>query len=42
MDLKSRLEKIDQLKKNINNITQSQKEKSIHIVNQEADRKSVV
>lgn len=35
MDLKSRLEKIAQLKKNINNIAQSQKEKSIGIVNQE-------
>jgi uncharacterized protein YprB with RNaseH-like and TPR domain len=35
MDLKSRLEKIAQLKKNINKIAQSQKEKSIRIVNQE-------
>jgi len=42
MDLKSRLEKIDQLKKNINNITQSQKEKSIHIVNQEVKIEEVV
>ncbi len=35
MDLKSRLEKIAQLKKNINKIAQSQKEESIPIVNQE-------
>ena len=42
MDLKSRLEKIDQLKKNINNITQSQKEKNIHIVNQEVKIEEVV
>ena len=34
-DIKKRLEKISQLKKNINKITQSQKEKSIRIVNQE-------
>jgi uncharacterized protein YprB with RNaseH-like and TPR domain len=42
MDLKSRLEKIDQLKKNINNITQSQKRESIHIVNQEVKIEEVV
>ncbi|MBU1036249.1 ribonuclease H-like domain-containing protein [bacterium] len=35
MDLKSRLEKIAQLKKNVNKIAQSQKEESIRIVNQE-------
>jgi uncharacterized protein YprB with RNaseH-like and TPR domain len=35
MDLKSRLEKIAQLKKNINKIAQSQKEESMRIVNQE-------
>ena len=35
MDLKSRLEKIAQLKKNVNKVAQSQKEKSIRIVNQE-------
>ena len=42
MDLKSRLEKIDQLKKNINKITQSQKRESIHIVNQEVKIEEVV
>ena len=42
MDLKSRLEKIAQLKKNINKIAQSQKEKSIHIVNQEIKIEEVV
>ena len=41
-DIKSRLEKIAQLKKNINKITQSQKEKSIHIVNQEIKIEEVV
>ena len=42
MDLKSRLEKIDQLKKNINKITQSQKRESIHIVNQKVKIEEVV
>jgi len=42
MDLKSRLEKIAQLKKNINKIAQSQKEESIHIVNQEIKIEEVV
>lgn len=42
MDLKSRLEKIDQLKKNINKIAQSQKRKSIHIVNQGVKIEEVV
>ena len=41
-DIKSRLEKIDQLKKNINEITQSQKRESIHIVNQEVKIEEVV
>jgi uncharacterized protein YprB with RNaseH-like and TPR domain len=42
MDLKSRLEKIAQLKKNIDKIDQSQKEKSIDIVNQEVKIEEVV
>ncbi len=42
MDLKSRLEKIAQLKKNIDKINQSQKEKSIDIVNQEVKIEEVV
>jgi len=42
MDLKSRLEKIAQLKKNINKIAQSQKEESIGIVNQEIKIEEVV
>ena len=42
MDLKSRLEKIAQLKKNINKIAQSRKEKSISIVNQEIKIEEVV
>lgn len=41
-DLKRRLEKIAQLKKNINKIAQSQKEKSIGIVNQEIKIEEVV
>ena len=41
-DIKSRLEKIEQLKKNINEITQSQKRESIHIVNQEVKIEEVV
>lgn len=42
MDLKSRLEKIARLKKNIDKINQSQKEKSIDIVNQEVKIEEVV
>jgi len=42
MDLRSRLEKIAQLKKNIDKINQSQKEKSIDIVNQEVKIEEVV
>jgi len=42
MDLKSRLEKIAQLKKNINKINQSRKRESIHIVNQEVKIEEVV
>ena len=42
MDLKSRLKEINQLKKNINEITQSQKRESIHIVNQEVKIEEVV
>ena len=42
MDLKSRLEKIAQLKKNIDKIDQSQKEKSIDIVNQEVKIEEVI
>jgi len=42
MDLKSRLEKIAQLKKNINKINQSQREKSVDIVNQEVKIEEVV
>ncbi len=42
MDLKSRLEKIAKLKKNIDKINQSQKEKSIDIVNQEVKIEEVV
>ena len=42
MDLKSRLEKIAQLKKNINKIAQSQKEESMRIVNQEIKIEEVV
>jgi len=41
-DIKSRLEKIAQLKKNINKIVQSQKEKSIHIINQEVKIEEVL
>jgi uncharacterized protein YprB with RNaseH-like and TPR domain len=41
-DLKRRLEKIAQLKKNIDKITQSQKEKSIGIVNQEVKIEEVL
>ncbi len=41
-DIKKRLEKITQLKKNINKINQSQKEKSIHIVNQEVKIEEVL
>lgn len=41
-DLKSRLEKIARLKKNIDKINQSQKEKSIDIVNQEVKIEEVV
>lgn len=41
-DIKSRLEKIARLKKNINKINQSQKEKSIDIVNQEVKIEEVV
>jgi len=41
-DIKSRLEKIEQLKKNINEITQSQKRESIHIVNQKVKIEEVV
>jgi len=42
MDLKSRLEKITKLKKNIDKINQSQKEKSIRVVNQEVKIEEVV
>ena len=42
MDLKSRLEKIAQLKKNIDKIARLQKEKSIGIVNQEIKIEEVV
>jgi len=42
MDIKSRLEKIAQLKKNIDKINQSQKEKSIDIVNQEVKIEEVI
>ena len=42
MDLKSRLEKIAKLKKSIDKINQSQKEKSIDIVNQEVKIEEVV
>jgi len=42
MDLKSRLEKIAQLKKNIDKIDQSQKEKSIDIVNKEVKIEEVI
>ena len=41
-DIKSRLEKIEQLKKNINEITQSQKRESIHIVNKKVKIEEVV
>ena len=41
-DIKRRLEKIAQLKKNIDKITQSQKEKSIPIVNQEVKIEEVL
>jgi len=41
-DIKKRLEKIAKLKKNINKINQSQKEKSIHIVNQEVKIEEVL
>lgn len=41
-DIKSRLEKIARLKKNIDKINQSQKEKSIDIVNQEVKIEEVV
>jgi hypothetical protein len=41
-DIKSRLEKITQLKKNIDKINQSQKEKSIDIINQEVKIEEVV
>jgi len=41
-DIKKRLEKIIQLKKNINKINQSQKEKSIHIVNQKVKIEEVL
>ena len=41
-DIKSRLEKIAQLKKNIDKINQSQKEKSIDIINQEVKIEEVV
>jgi uncharacterized protein YprB with RNaseH-like and TPR domain len=41
-DIKRRLEKITQLKKNIDKINQSQKEKSIDIVNQEVKIEEVV
>ena len=41
-DIKRRLEKIAQLKKNIGKITQSQKEKNIHIVNQEVKIEEIV
>jgi len=41
-DIRKRLEKIAQLKKNINKINQSQKEKSIHIVNQEVKIEEVL
>lgn len=42
MDLKSRLEKIARLKKNIDRINQSQKEKSLDIVSQEVKIEEVV
>lgn len=42
MDLKSRLERIAQLKKNIDKINQSQKEKCIRIVNQEVKIEEVL
>lgn len=42
LKMKSRLEKIAQLKKNIDKINQSQKEKSIDIVNQEVKIEEVV
>jgi len=41
-DIKRRLEKIAQLKKNIGKIAQSQKEKNIHIVNQEVKIEEIV
>ena len=41
-DVKRRLEKIAQLKKNIGKIAQSQKEKNIHIVNQEVKIEEIV
>jgi len=41
-DIKKRLEQIAQLKKNIHKITQSQKEKSIRIVNQEVKIEEVL